>query len=73
MPSIQKSLTAALLMKQVQAGNIDLATPLSRYYPQIKEADQITLKMMVDMRSGLTELSAPEKELSESSADSICA
>lgn len=63
--SIQKSLTAALLMKQVQAGNIDLATPLSRYYPQIKEADQITLKMMVDMHSGLTELSAPEKELSD--------
>ncbi len=27
--SIQKSLTAALLMKQVQAGNIDLATPMS--------------------------------------------
>ncbi|MEJ1319195.1 serine hydrolase [Latilactobacillus sakei] len=58
--SVQKSLTAALVMKAVENGQLKLTDHLSRFYPQIPKANQITLQMMLDMRSGLFETSAPK-------------
>ncbi len=52
--SVQKSLTAGLVMQAVAAGKLDLHSLLSRYYPQITGANQITLRQMLDMTSGLT-------------------
>lgn len=52
--SVQKSLTAGLIMREVVAGKLDLYTHLSRYYPQVPGAQQITLRQMLDMTSGLS-------------------
>ncbi|WP_125708108.1 serine hydrolase domain-containing protein [Companilactobacillus zhongbaensis] len=52
--SIQKNLTAGILMNLVQQGKVNLTDHLSKYFPNVKGADQITLRQMLDMESGLT-------------------
>lgn len=52
--SVQKSLTAALIMQEVQGGHLQLRTPLSTFYPQIPGSRQITIRQMLDMTSGLS-------------------
>ncbi|WP_334328931.1 serine hydrolase domain-containing protein [Companilactobacillus sp. HBUAS59699] len=51
--SVQKSLTAALLMKQVQKGKLKLSDKLSKFYPSVPGSKKITLRQMLDMKSGL--------------------
>ncbi|WP_261810665.1 serine hydrolase domain-containing protein [Levilactobacillus humaensis] len=51
--SIQKSFTAGLLMKLASENKVALSDPLSKYYPQIAGSNQITLREMLDMKSGL--------------------
>lgn len=51
--SIQKIITAALIMQQVQRGKLRLNDKLSRFYPQISHANVITIRQMLDMTSGL--------------------
>lgn len=51
--SIQKNLTAGILMSLVQQGRLNLNDHLSKYFPTIKGADLITLRQMLDMESGL--------------------
>ena len=53
--SIQKGFTATLIMKQIHAGKLQLNTLLSQYYPNIPDADKVTIKEMLTMTSGLTE------------------
>lgn len=53
--SIQKGFTATLIMQQVHAGKLHLDTSLSQYYPNIPDANQVTIKEMLTMTSGLTE------------------
>lgn len=52
--SVQKSMTAALVMKEVQKGKLTLKTKLSRFYPQVPGSDRITIRQMLDMTSGLS-------------------
>ncbi|MBP2058284.1 D-alanyl-lipoteichoic acid biosynthesis protein DltD [Lactobacillus colini] len=52
--SVQKSMTAVMLMRQVEAGKIKLSDKLSKYYPQVPNAKEITIKELLDMTSGLT-------------------
>lgn len=52
--SIQKGLTAVLLMKLVEQGKVHLTDPISRYLPGIRTGKQVTLRMMLDMRSGFS-------------------
>ncbi|WP_081763163.1 serine hydrolase domain-containing protein [Agrilactobacillus composti] len=52
--SVQKSLTAVLLMKQVELGKVKLSDKLNRYYPAVQGSDQITLRQMLNMNSGLS-------------------
>lgn len=52
--SVQKSFTAGLIMKLAAAQKLSLSDPLSKYYPQIKGAPRITLRDMLDMKSGLS-------------------
>ncbi|WP_261807336.1 serine hydrolase domain-containing protein [Lapidilactobacillus luobeiensis] len=52
--SLQKSLTGTMIMQEVEQGRIRLDDKLSRYYPQVTHSDQITLRQMLAMRSGLT-------------------
>lgn len=63
--SVQKSLTAALVMKAVEAGQLKLTDKIGQYYPQIKEGQKITIQMMLDMQSGLIETKAPTVDLTE--------
>lgn len=51
--SMQKTLTAVLVMQQVQAKHLQLDDVLAKYYPQIPNSKNITIRMLLDMRSGL--------------------
>ncbi|MFD1485477.1 serine hydrolase domain-containing protein [Lacticaseibacillus baoqingensis] len=52
--SVQKSLTAAMVMRQIQAGKLSMTTKLSRFYPNIPGANEITIQHLLDMTSGLS-------------------
>nr|WP_294974402.1 serine hydrolase domain-containing protein [uncultured Leuconostoc sp.] len=52
--SIQKSFTATLIMQQIHAGKLQLNTLLSQYYPNIPDANKVTIKELLTMTSGLT-------------------
>ncbi|KRN47255.1 hypothetical protein IV84_GL001977 [Pediococcus damnosus] len=51
--SMQKSMTAMLIMQQIQAGNLQFADHLDKFYPEIPGASQITIRSMLDMQTGL--------------------
>ncbi|MFC6291043.1 serine hydrolase domain-containing protein [Levilactobacillus angrenensis] len=63
--SVQKSFTAGLIMKLAAAQKLSLGDPLSKYYPQIKGSARITLRDMLDMKSGLTLEAFPDSLNSE--------
>jgi len=52
--SIQKNMTAALIMKEVEKNKLSLNDKLSQFYPEIPSSNKITLKQMMDMTSGLS-------------------
>jgi len=52
--SLQKALTATLIMREVDAGRLNLTDHLAKYYPQVPGAKDITLRDMLDMKSGLS-------------------
>ncbi|MDN6900520.1 serine hydrolase domain-containing protein [Oenococcus sicerae] len=64
--SIQKSLTALLIMKQIQAGKLTLQTKLSRFYPNLPNADSTTVQNLLTMTSGLSAGSGPTDLMSDS-------
>lgn len=51
--SISKMFTGSMIFQLVEEGKLNLATPLSVFYPQIPNAAKITLAMMLQHRSGL--------------------
>ncbi|WP_099974578.1 serine hydrolase domain-containing protein [Lactobacillus terrae] len=51
--SIQKSLTAGLVMQQVDKKKLKLNQKLSDFYPQIEGSNKITILQMLEMTSGL--------------------
>jgi len=53
--SVTKMFTATMIMLLVQAGKLSLDTPLAQFYPQVPDASTITVKMLLDHRSGLPE------------------
>lgn len=53
--SISKQITAAAIMQLVQKKKISLNDKLSKYFPEYKYGDDITIKMLLNMRSGLTD------------------
>ena len=53
--SSTKTVTATMIMRQVQAGKLSLSTPLARFYPQLPNAKRITLRMLLNMTSGLAD------------------
>lgn len=58
--SITKSYTATLIMKLVELGSINLDTKLSSFNKQIKNADKITIKQMLNHSSGMANYTAQE-------------
>ncbi|GAA4483500.1 serine hydrolase domain-containing protein [Rhodococcus olei] len=56
-----KTMTAALILLLAQDGRLDLADPVSKYVPGVPNGENITLAMLLTMRSGLYDYtSAPE-------------
>ena len=53
--SIQKSMTAVLLMKTAAEKHFSLDTPVSKFYPQIQGANLITLRNLLTMTSGIAD------------------
>ena len=55
--SVSKTYTAALMMKLVEAGKVDLDQPVTAYLPDFKMADErykdITVRMLLNHSSGL--------------------
>ncbi len=51
--SITKQMTAAAIMQLVQKRKIKLDDKLSKYFPDYVYGDQITIEMLLNMRSGL--------------------
>jgi D-alanyl-D-alanine carboxypeptidase len=53
--SSTKTITATMIMQLVQAGRLSLNTPLSAFYPRLPNASGITVRMLLNMTSGLPE------------------
>lgn len=53
--SVTKTFTAMLVLQEVEAGRLGLAEPLSRWYPSIPKADEITIAMLLNMSSGIAD------------------
>jgi len=51
--SISKTFTATIIMKLVENKELSLSTKLSDFYPQIKNADKITIAHLLQHRSGI--------------------
>lgn len=52
--SITKLFTATLIFKLIEGNKISLETKLSSYFPDIKNADKITIKNLLEHSSGLS-------------------
>ncbi|RYE00322.1 MAG: class A beta-lactamase-related serine hydrolase [Sphingobacteriales bacterium] len=51
--SISKTFTAVLVLQAIEAGKLGLKDKLSQYFPEIKNADKITIEQLLQHRSGL--------------------
>ncbi len=51
--SITKTFTAAMIFQLIEEGKLSLKTPLSKFYPKIKNAKQITVNHLLTHSSGL--------------------
>jgi len=51
--SITKTFTAVLIMKAVEDKKLTLDTPLSQFFPQIKNAEKIKIENLLNHRSGI--------------------
>ena len=58
--SITKTFTAVVLHRLAEAGKLSLSNKLAEYYPQIPNADSITLDQMMRHRSGISNYTATE-------------
>ena len=52
--SITKTFTATIIMKLIEQNRLSLSTKLSDFYPQIKNADKITIAHLLQHRSGIS-------------------
>lgn len=62
--SISKSFTSALVFKAVEENKLSLDTNISKYFPNIKNADKITISNLLNHRSGIHSFTDNENYLS---------
>lgn len=55
-----KTMTGTVVLQLVQEGRIQLDDPVSKYQPDVPNGDDITIAMLLEMRSGLANYSADE-------------
>ncbi len=60
--SITKTYTAVMVLQAVEKGKLRLDTYLAAYYPQIKNAEKITIEQMLKHRSGIVNFTDIEGE-----------
>ena len=51
--SISKVFTAVMIFQLIEEGKLQLITPLSKFYPQLPNADKITIAQMLNHSSGI--------------------
>lgn len=51
--SVSKTFTATIIMKLIEEGKLSLTSKLSKYYPMIPNSDRITIKHLLQHRSGI--------------------
>lgn len=51
--SAAKTFVATMVMREIQDGHLSLGTRLSQFYPRLPNARQITVRMLLNMTSGL--------------------
>lgn len=51
--SISKLFTAIMLMQQVEKGKVNISDKLYKYYPEVPNADKITIESLLNHNSGL--------------------
>lgn len=51
--SVTKTFTISVLLQLVDEGKLSLDDKLSKFFPEIPNSENITIKMLADMRSGL--------------------
>ena len=62
--SVQKSITGVLIMQEIDAGKMSFDDHISKYYPSIPKGNQITIRQMLDMTSGISCDTLPHKMMS---------
>jgi D-alanyl-D-alanine carboxypeptidase len=55
MASVTKTVTATMILQEVQRGRLSLNERLSRFYPKLPDAKRITIAELLDHTSGLAE------------------
>ena len=63
--SIQKNLTAILVMQQVAAGKLHLTDKVSQYLPELPDADTVTIQQLLNMTAGYNQVGKTEAKLDE--------
>ncbi|MEY8446045.1 serine hydrolase domain-containing protein [Enterococcus ratti] len=63
--SIQKAMTALLILKQIALGRLSLDTKLAVFYPQIPSSQFISIKDLLYMKSGLKRTATPNIPLTD--------
>lgn len=59
--SNSKQITAVLILKEVEKGNIDLYSPISKYLPDFKQdwTSEVNVHQLLNMSSGIVDLDEP--------------
>lgn len=53
--SVTKTLTGTLVLQEVQRGRLSLDVPISTWFPTFPQADKITVRMLLNMTSGIAD------------------
>ncbi len=61
--SISKSFTSVLIMKAIEENKISLTTKINLYFPEIKNAEKITISNLLNHRSGIHNFTDDESYL----------
>jgi len=69
--SITKTFTATAILLQVAHGKLSLEDPIAKWLPTVPNADRITVRDLLAMRSGLYDFTAEPKFLREFTEDPL--
>lgn len=63
--SIQKAMTASLILQQIQASKLSLDDTLDRFYPTVQDSQKITILQLLSMTSGLRQTVKPKNMMTD--------